>query len=160
MDSNVRSVFNNSSYRRVASIALTSACILCCIPQHAYCLTNESIAKQLLETSDIDLLKDQLDVLELSMEKSDDAIAEGRQFIEAFLAQINSQYGISLSISQACQLVKENLPTLNLPTETKESLLIAIDLLSLREVTEISQLSNSPPNMFCGVPLIWWETHS
>jgi hypothetical protein len=144
----------------VASIALASAGILCYVPQYAYCLTNETIAKELLKTSDIDLVKDQLDALELSMKKSDNAILEGRQFIEAFLAQINSQYGISLSIPQACQLVKENLPTLNLPTETKESLLITIDFLALEEAAEISQLASKSPNLYCGGPLIWWPTSS
>ena len=70
MDSNVRSVFYNSSYRRVASIALTSACILCCIPQHAYCLAKETIAKEILKTSDIDLVKDQLDIRRILLPKN------------------------------------------------------------------------------------------
>jgi hypothetical protein len=132
MESNVQCVFSHSNHRRVATIILLATCMLCCIPQNVFCLTQETIARELLETTDEAQLKDQFDALEQSIKQSDDSMAAGRKFLESFLAQIKSQYGVSLTIPEACRLIKENLHMLEIPPETKEPLLNLIKTLSPR----------------------------
>ena len=42
MVDNVRNFFSSGVYRRMASIATTSTCILCCVSLNGVCLADES----------------------------------------------------------------------------------------------------------------------
>lgn len=143
MDFNVRNIFNYCNYRRVASIAVIGTCVFSYFIQNAHCSANEDIAKEVLETHDTDLLKGRFDELENLIGKSDNFIRESRKFIEEFLAQVHTQYGISLSIIEACQLIIENLSSLGLPPETQESLLMAIDILLPEKPIEMNLAAES-----------------
>lgn len=143
MDRNVRIIFYNCYNRGMASITLIATLVFSFFIQNALWADSEDIAKEILEIQDTDILKDRFDHIGQLIGESEDPIAESRKFIEAFLDQIRSKFGIRLSVSEACQLIKENFASLNLPPETQEALLMAIDILSPEKPITINRTAES-----------------
>lgn len=134
---NVRSIFHLSLYRRLASVTITSTCILCTIPVNGICLANDDslestqLANEILAQLDfqnIDSLLEKFDQFESVLDASTDPLTEGRAFLTSFVNGINAQYGLTLTLHDACALVQENLQALNLPEETQKIILATIEL--------------------------------
>jgi hypothetical protein len=131
MDDDVRDIFYDSSYWRMAAIAVISSCMLCCIPQSASCHINASEPQEILNlgNSSPDYLATKFDNLEQSVNRSDNPLKESKKFLQSFLNEIESRHGINLTIQEACLLVKNNLHLIEISEESLEPLLITIDLL-------------------------------
>ena len=117
----------------LASIAITATLAMLCVPRDGCCVdeTIESLAKDILvemEAGNFESLPGKFKEVERFFETSDDPIAEGRKLFKAFINEANAHYGLSLTVSQACQLIKDRL-LLRVPLESQESLLLAIELL-------------------------------
>ena len=117
----------------LASIAITVILAMLCVPLDGCCVdeTIESVAKDILvemEAGNFESLPGKFKEIERFFEMSDDPIAEGRKLFKAFINEASAQYGLSLTVSQACQLIKDRL-LLRVPLESQESLLLAIELL-------------------------------
>lgn len=137
MVSNMRNVFSISLYRRMASVTISSACILCAIPHEGICLAfneNESIEfiqgmLTGIEDRDTCLLLEKFDELEESMNSFEDPLDEGRKFLQSFIEEINLKYGLKLTVHDACVIVRENLHTLQLPEDIQNVVMSTIELM-------------------------------
>ncbi len=67
--------------------------------------------------------------LEERIKQSDDALLESYKFLKSFVKQINTQYSLSLTMSEAANLIEKNIDQYNFPNETKVSLLRLIDFI-------------------------------
>jgi hypothetical protein len=81
-----------------------------------------------VEAQNPDTLMGQFDDLDHVFETSQDPLAEGHQFLRAFIRELNGKYNLNLTISDACRLVQENLHTLNLSEEHKKIILATIQI--------------------------------
>jgi hypothetical protein len=112
------------SSRRISTLAINSICLLCTVPQESFCLIEGSASKQIgteilnsLVSCDENRLIKQFDQLEKAIDASADPLGESRAFLASFIEQMNIQYGLNLTIQDACALVRENLHALQLPVE-------------------------------------------
>lgn len=133
MASYVRSFYYFSYYWRLASI-VSSICL--CMPYSVFCIDNDAFppvksANDLLtkvEFSDMGAVMNQCNEIEKSINVRQDQLAESRKFLQSFINELNVRYGLSLTVHEACQLVKTNLDVLQITPEQKESLMLAIKL--------------------------------
>ncbi len=131
--SNVYGIFFPGSYWRMASIAVRSICIVSCILQPGFCgeKVNPFKAKQV--ATELFIKVDDChaeNILETfnTFDHSKDPFADGKKFLNTFLREIHSRYGLNLTVKEACQLVYENLHTLGLTTEMQQVVLNTIEL--------------------------------
>ena len=134
---NVWSIFHLSLYRRLASVTITSTCVLCTIPLNGICLANDDSLKSTqlaneiiaqIDSQNLDSLLKKFDQLEEVLDASTDPLTEGRAFLTSFINGINAQYGLTLTLLDACLLVQENLQALNLPEKMQKTILATIEL--------------------------------
>jgi len=136
MVSDVRNFFHVSLYRRLASVAMASVCILCSIPQSGICLApggtepRESIDGILnhIIDSDSGLIVEKFDALEETIQSSANPLDESRKFLQSFINEINAKYQLALTVPEACRLIRENLHVLQIPQEAQPLLLATIEL--------------------------------
>lgn len=126
----VHTNYNSCHYWRLVSITTVCALVLSSFPVNGFSVAGdgEKIAKALVEESG------GLDAKDITarfdcIEASEDPYKESKDFIRAFLAEIELRYGISLTIPEACNLVRNNLHLLGIPEEAKEFLLSYIEFL-------------------------------
>jgi hypothetical protein len=131
----VRVIYAAGCYWWMASVAATSICILCCIPLDAVCLVTDELPNSPRPASEIlnqinahnpDVLIEEFDRLNDVFDESGESLAEGRKFLQSFIEEVNSRYGLTLTMSEACKLVRENLHTLQVPLETQNIILTTI----------------------------------
>lgn len=150
-----------SCYQRMVSIT-TSCGFLLCIPQQGFChekrdsfkskeFVNE-VLTQASENNTDDLLAsfDNLD-------KSKDPLADGKKFLNSFLKELNSRCELNLTIHEACQLIRKNLHTLDLPTTMQHVVLNAVELYESNNPTNLQhqKLKNS---LMIAAGISWpWE---
>lgn len=128
-------------YRRLASIATSTLCILCYIPQQEVCVSgidSESnfLADKILNQGDhnnAEAISRDFDELEEILSLSEDPLAEGLKFLNSLITELNFRYGLSLTVIDACKLVRENLHTLQIPLEAQNAILQTIELLETQE---------------------------
>ena len=135
MVSVLRVLLDHSRYQRLASLATTTVCILCCIPHSGSCCENDSngLTREILQQADLsnaDSLINQFDRIEENIASSSAPIEEGRKFFQSFINEINTRHGMNLTVPEACMLVRANLHNLEIPIESKELLLKTIDLIA------------------------------
>ena len=102
---------------RTASISTASLCILCCIPQEGMCLAaNASIMKEIVQdfvyqarNLNEDAFQEQLIALAQVIEKSEDPVADMYQFLHMLVDQMNTCYGLALTMLQLFQQIRDNL---------------------------------------------------
>ena len=135
MACDVWGILHLSVYRRVATI--TTTCLLCSIPLNGFCFeeadspeSNRFAIKILtqIDSQNLDAVLEEFDKLEEVFDASSDPLAEGRNFLQTFINELNIKYNLNLTIQDACKLVRENLHTLNLPEELQRVLLTTINL--------------------------------
>ena len=136
MASYVWSFFSSGLYRRMASITVAGSCILCCISPNSACYGAEpqTFAREILnqaQDQNPDAVIERFDQFDESLLAAEDPLAEGRKFLQAFIDEINVQYGLALTIPEACKLVRANMHTLSLPVETENLVLATIALLEI-----------------------------
>ena len=122
-------------YSRINGLAsLATICSLCYSP---ICLAGIEIDNHALLQAEmgqpVGVLED-FDELEDSLQEAENLIAEARAFLHAFIDQLNARYMTQISLQQACQLVKENFASLQIPTEIQSEFLEVIELLGKEEV--------------------------
>jgi hypothetical protein len=123
MVNNVRTFFYIGLSRRVSSVAAISACILCFSPLPAICLAinrsepEEFVSNVVTHISDgnSNHLMERFNELEGVIQSSGDPLNESRKFLQSFIGEINTRYGLNLTIHEACALVRENLHIWQLP---------------------------------------------
>ena len=133
---------------RMASLTTVSICILCSIPWDGCCIASDDSSESQEFASEIlsqvgayntNALMEEFDQLDKVLETSEDPLAEGRKFLDAFIREVNAQYGLALTISEACKLVRENLHILQIPLEVQNAILATIELLERDCVPTASQ---------------------
>jgi len=77
-----------------------------------------------IHENNTDALLENFDVFE----NSKDFFEDGKKFLISFLIEINTHYGLNLTIMDACQLVKENIHLLNMSIEMQSVVLNIIEL--------------------------------
>jgi hypothetical protein len=137
MDSINRDVFITGRYCRMVAIATLNVYMLCCIPWNGSCLENsESQESQRIvgeivhhiDSQNSESLTKKFDKLNKIFDSSKDSPADGRLFLHTVIKELNDKYGVKLTLSGACKLVRENLSALNLSEEFQNVLLSAIEL--------------------------------
>lgn len=106
MVSNVRSFFPPSLHRRMATITISSVCILCCMPQNVMCIVNDSNQNQInvrellnhVDTCNSNAVIENFDLQSAVVGTSTDAMNEGRMFLQSIINEINLRYSLNLSI--------------------------------------------------------------
>ena len=142
--------FHSNRYRRLASVATTSLCLLCCMPQPGFCIdlpcpnSKEFVHLLLNHVADnnTDLLVERFDELEGALGVSSNPLKEGREFLQLFIEEINIKYGVNLTMQSACMLVRENLHVLQLSEEVKNIISTTIELFTSNPI----QVDHSLPN--------------
>jgi hypothetical protein len=86
-------------------------------------------------SQDSGFIRKECDKIERSINSAKDPLGACKEFINSFLQELNARNQTSLSISDACELLKANLHTLQFTQEQKELLVLAIQLMDSR--TEI-----------------------
>lgn len=133
----VRNIFYIGRHKWVVSLKVASICLLGSIPLNGICFEDkelpdsQKIANEILnqvDTQNLDPLFEEFDKLEKIFDASTDPIDEGRQFLRSFINEINTRYGLTLTLRDACKLVRENLNNLNLPEELQKIILNTIEL--------------------------------
>jgi hypothetical protein len=107
MASVLRPISGISRNRRLASIVTTILCILCCIPQNGICFSgNDCNSNHLVdkilsqdEDSNAEALSKDFDEFHKIISLSDDPLAEGRKFLDAFIAEVNLRFCSAFSWS-------------------------------------------------------------
>ena len=122
---------STSWYRRLAAL-VSVICIADFSPISAATLETQTRAANILnhvaDANEVGLVED-FDNLNKMICSSNDPLVEGRAFMQNFINEVNAQYGLSLAISDACNLVRDNIHTLQFPEETQSIVLRAIELL-------------------------------
>ena len=152
---NVRFFYFARYYWRMASVATTSVCILCCIPQSGICYAGDAsietqrLASEILnsvEICDVSGVSEQFDKLAEIADASENPLAESQKFLQIFIEELNAQYALNLTIQDACKLIRENIHVLNIPEEIQEIVLSAIELCEpelMSPIYEETNLENS-----------------
>jgi len=126
-----------SDIQRLALLTISGIFVFFSAPQEGLCLAfnkndpHEFVSGIItgIEENNPDLLEERFDELEDSIQSSEDPLAEGRIFLQCFIEEINAQYGLNLTLQDACILVRNNLHTLELPKEIEEVVLATIELM-------------------------------
>ena len=149
MDNLMLAVCIFSSYRWLASIA-TLICTLCYFPNIGFCAADVVPSGCLVSdifvqatNGDEGALVSKFDEIDQSLKTTDPLIQNGQELLQAFVDQVNLHYGLSLTLMDACQLIKEHAHLLQLSPEAEASILAAIDL--LEKQNDLSQ--NSDPEV-------------
>jgi len=133
-------IFTLSSYKRMVSLILGTYLFCPLFAQQAICAPNaSSIYQEYLRQADaLDgaELTEKFDQFQESVESPWISVEEGRKFLQAFINEINTKHGMSLTLLEACKLVRENIYHLNIPSNMQEVLL-----------KTIAQLESQPPEM-------------
>lgn len=136
-----------SGYQRVAYIATAGVCIACCLPLDGICLTGGSpedssnlvrIMFDQVNVQNPDALVKEFDQFSEVLNISENPFDEGCKFLRSFIKEVNDRYGLNLTLLGACQLVKENLHTLQIPVEVQDVVLATIE--SLEFNSDLSRL--------------------
>lgn len=161
------SVYFFSGYRRLASIifvaiflsGLSSANASNTKMQHAL---HEAFAQ--VNSGNTVELKHEIDRIENSVQASRNPIKESRQFLEAFINEMNNHYGLNLNLEEACRFVRRNLQLFNLPQKERDTLLVALDLLEKDRSNALLTIEGHPEQCLQyikitkGVLIYWpWE---
>lgn len=93
------------------------------------CIANNQFHK--IGVFDAGTVTNQLEVLPNSIQMGQDRLTESRKFIESFINDLNTRYGFTLTMLDACQLLKTNIDVFQINTEQKNSLKMAINLLEI-----------------------------
>lgn len=126
-------------FQRVTTIAI---CLLCSLPQQGICgsISIEQIAVNLanyepsssvfptplcIGIGSLRRPENPFEVLTEAITEAEDPLGTTRQFFHAFLAQINAQKGTTVTIEEACQLIRQNVDLL--PPEHRESLILGVN---------------------------------
>ena len=68
-----------------------------------------------IQSGNLDGLSSTFEALEESFEASADMIAEAREFLEEFIAEMNARYSVHLTLPQVCEIAKRNLDLFQIP---------------------------------------------
>ncbi len=161
------SVYFFGGYRRLASIifaviflsALNSVSASNTKIPHA---VHETFAQ--VNTGNTIALKNEIDVIENSVQASRDPIKESRQFLDAFINEMNHHYGLNLNLQEACRFVRGNLQRFDLPPKERDALVVALDLLEQDRSNALLTIQGHPEQCLQyikiakGVNIYWpWE---
>jgi hypothetical protein len=129
MDCFKRSFLFVRSFKRSASIAFVA--LLGSLPPSGTCSTPLAAISQNFPviTLNSNELTNTFNDFEEQIKQAKDPLSEGRKILQSLIDEINALYGCSLSIEEACRLVKENMEMLNLDGNTQEILIGTICLL-------------------------------
>ncbi|MDE3046147.1 MAG: hypothetical protein KGJ02_05845 [Verrucomicrobiota bacterium] len=147
MARDVRSIFLIGKYQWMASLI---AILLCFFPQKGHSLSSDTshLAKSLLdrlETYDTRFNQAPFDELQQFFSNSEDPLLTAQDFFKAFLQEINTRYRLSLTLSEACQKIRENYSLLSLSQEGQETFLAVLEVLESENFPDTQQLTAESP---------------
>ena len=106
---------------------LTCICLCFAIPYSGYCNAAQNLLSY-AKGSQTENVQKEIEELQQSILSSKDPALESRKFLQSFIDEINIQYGMQLTIADACRLLRENLHLLQIPKEFEGDFLTAIEL--------------------------------
>jgi hypothetical protein len=124
------------SHKRLVPSMLLVFCVFNTIPQpgFGFAETNSSAetqAKKLISSVHLgnrESLIQQFQELDSSLQASQGSLAECRKFLESFIHEMNTRYGMSLTLAEACRLIRNNFHTLSIPPDMQGPFRIALEL--------------------------------
>lgn len=120
--------------QRMVSL-IAAVCILCCATPSTAIYANADTITNATEAEDARIIE-RFDRFEQS---NPTTFEEGRMFLRSFISELNAKHGLSLTLDDACKLVRDNLHALQIPLEMQDVLLVTIDSLeSVKGQVEIS----------------------
>jgi hypothetical protein len=102
-------------------------CLCFAIPYSGYCNAAQNLLSY-AERSQTENVQQEIEELQDSILSSKDPVLESRKFLQSFIDEINIQYGMQLTMADACRLLRENLHLLQMPKESEGDFLAAIEL--------------------------------
>ena len=136
-------------FLRSISIA---ACLLCCIPQNGTCAAeNPSKASvfinDLLDKADRQDPNPEIDfnaMIEIITE-AENPLQGTKDFLQTLVDEVNVRYGLALTMEDYYQLLRQNLPFMQLSSDMEKLILIGIDALeSGSDLVIPEELLNDP----------------
>lgn len=107
------------------------------------------------ETKNADSMRDVFDQLQESMKTSRNTLEGCQIFLQSFISEINTRYGLHLTFQEACLLIQQNIDLY--PEDMQKMLLSAIELINQKEFC-VSQLNEERISDIAGLKLYWpWE---
>lgn len=165
MARDVRNLFCTSLHQRVA--AVTRICLLFCPLSLVICVeANSPQSVQIVDEILVDLdnqntknIEYKFDLLANALSVSDDPLNEERQFLQSFVVEINSKYKTNLTIHDAYLLIRQYLPSLQIPEEIKRSILYSIENLESASKCD-SEIKSKFKTEMLATKIIWpWELY-
>ncbi len=133
----VRNISYYCCYKRLASVAIVVICILYCTPLSGFSMEGNATEYHLLIDQILDhaemgngsnVVQD-FDQIEKSANESQDPRASGRKFLNSFIQEINTRYGLALTFQDACRLIRENIYNLQVSVEEMNLILGSVALI-------------------------------
>ena len=139
MANDLRTFLYHGLFRRISSVAIASASVLCAVPQLGICA--ESTAHLVKDISDGNLsdLTKRFDHLEETVRLSENPQFECCNFIKSLINEININYGLDLTVRDACLIIRDRLHSLGLPPETQSALFNTIIMIETDSALTIEQ---------------------
>lgn len=154
----------NFKFKKLSTVTTTVICLICCTPQQGICaaIPIEQVAMNLANfkrdlfppalcigcPSPPSLERSFGDLTEVICD-STDPLKTTRQFFLAFIDQLNQMNGTSLTVEEACRIIRQNIDLM--PAEHRESLFLGIQSIESNELpksTTYNALLNTPTAKF------------
>lgn len=146
----LRVIFDTGRCRRLASILILGFCVVFSIHQVGFCseVEKNEIFDQMTNILKPENIKDpesvlaEFDKIEEEFKLSSSPVEEVRVLFRAFVNEINARYGLGLTVSSACELIKNNLSGLQINQEDQTLIHALVELIesgssqSFRELIE------------------------
>lgn len=141
MAKNVYPSFCSCACCGLSSLIVAVIFMLSLIPQPGICVEFSAFRElgqnilHAITTGDKVYLTQRFDDLEKIIDSSEDPFQESRAFLNSFIEQINIEYGLSLTLHDACTIIYHNIYTLQLPQKDKNILLATVSLFESKNIS-------------------------
>jgi hypothetical protein len=133
-------------------------CSLFSIPQN--CFSHEKVGIQSFQFFDKLFPQDSNTTVDKilesfnSLKNSENPFNDGMLFLDSLLRDLNSLYGLDLTIHMACQLIREMIDTLDIPKEMQSIVLSTIELYESNSFEHTTQ-KLLKPNSIVSTEIYW-----
>lgn len=139
MDDFIWSIYYFSWHCRMASVIIF-ICIGIFIPQRSWCFTenNQLLIEDILFKVDLGKTEEVLEkfnVLGEFIDETENSIEKCREFLDSFISQMNSHYGLFLTLEEAFKIVRNNFPLLRLSSKEESAMVAVIDFIEKSYIT-------------------------
>lgn len=113
--------------------------ILNILPQNAFSMS----LKDVIVLPSSSMVENKIEELNDLVASAQCSLGEAKQFLDSFIFEINHQYGMNLTLVDACHLLKQNIHQLGISLEMQEPFLKVIDLFEAENLPDFISTEGS-----------------